>query len=91
MKGKLVFQEQDKLLKPCQIEKTVSVFGVVLMLNLNEYNYSQCFIRRSQGESLDSQPMIMGILLEWVVLILKNLYDDTKKTCMNKRAAAVYM
>ena len=32
---KLVFQEQDKLLKPYQIEKTVSVFGVVLVLNFN--------------------------------------------------------
>ena len=29
------------------------------------------------GGSLDSQ-LIMGILLEWVVLILKNLYDVTK-------------
>ena len=34
MKRELVFQEQDKLLKHCQIERTVSVFGDVLIVDL---------------------------------------------------------
>ena len=61
---------------------------IVLHFDLQpQFKYMNYFIYTSHqsvlnekklGGSLDSQ-LIMGILLEWVILILKNLYDVTKK------------